>query len=500
MPTHQLGDETIFQFISQYREISRVPRPIQTYNEISFHIAVIMHSTALSALSPAPPPQLHWGDKGVPCLGPPLNLGNIAAQGWNLLRGDVPLPLAVLKRSALQHNLNWMRQFAEATGLKLAPHGKTTMSPELWRMQIEAGAWGITFANVQQAVVGVRAGVRRCLIANQVVATADLNALHALRQLEPELQVCFWLDSEAQLRAIESWAEQQAQRLAQAVPPFEVLLEVGVEGGRCGCRTHEQATQLARAAHQSAAVRLRGVACYEGLSVTGTDATDRGHVQALMLRVEQLVRDGAAQGWFDGQPVLLSAGGSALFDLVAPHLRPHLGCEVEGVLRAGCTVTHDHGVLERLHAPLRQRLRSLLPEQDFAQEPLHAALEVWAQVLSVPEPDLAILNAGKRDLSYDQELPRPLYWHRVAHGQGAQPGASQMSQRLVASPAPTTWRLTALNDQHAYLRGLAGNAAPSVGDLVGLGISHPCTTFDKWRWLALVDDDYNINGAVSTCF
>ena len=68
-----------------------------------------------------------------------------------MLAGDLPLPIALLKRDAVAHNLAWMQRQARHWGIDLAPHGKTTMSPQLFRRQLDAGAWGITFATVDAA-------------------------------------------------------------------------------------------------------------------------------------------------------------------------------------------------------------------------------------------------------------------------------------------------------------------------------------------------------------
>jgi len=108
-------------------------------------------------------------------------------------------------------------------------------------------------------------------------------------------------------------------------------------------------------------------------------------------------------------------------------------------------------------------------------------------VQSRPEPGLAILAAGKRDLSFDVTLPFAVWVCRIG------------GETVTAAPAD--WRVTGLNDQHAYLRAPEGNRIDlQVGDRVGLGISHPCTTFDKWRWMPIVDDAYTVHDAVVTCF
>jgi D-serine dehydratase len=427
-------------------------------------------------------PLLGPGHKGFPRTQAPLPASEVAGLRWNVLAGDLPLPLAVLKRGALEHNLAWMQRHVRARGIDLAPHGKTTMSPQIFRRQLEAGAWGLTFATVTQLAVGVAAGARRTLIANQVVTDADLAAIQALLQAHEGLRIVFLVDSPAQLALVEAWfAAHPGSR------PFEVMLEIGVPGGRCGCRSVEEAGALARLLHASAAVRLVGIECYEGLGAKGDTRADTAYAAALMDRVEAVARLADAQQWFDTDEVLLSAGGSAIFDLVAGRLTPALGRPVRGLLRSGCYVTHDHGFYRRMVQVVNQRCG--------CDDGLRAALEVWTVVQSRPEPGLAILSAGKRDLSFDLDLPVPVAW--------ALRGALQ------PAAVPPGWSITGLNDQHAYLRWdpaqeAAGagprTLAPQVGDRVGLGISHPCTTFDKWHWMPVVDDDYRVVDAVSMHF
>jgi len=168
--------------------------------------------------------------KGFPPDAPAVAVADIAARRWNLLAGDLPLPLAVLDREALAHNIVWMQAYARSQGVELAPHGKTTMSPQLFQRQLDAGAWGLTFANVFQLRVGVVVGVRRALIANQLVQDVELAALQSLRAQHDDLRVVFLVDSLSQCSRIETWS-----RTHQA-KPFEVLLEVGVPGGRTGVR------------------------------------------------------------------------------------------------------------------------------------------------------------------------------------------------------------------------------------------------------------------------
>lgn len=412
--------------------------------------------------------------KGYPLSAPPVALADIAQRRWQVLANDLPFPIPVLQRSALAHNLHWMQQFAQRKGIALAPHGKTTMSPQLFAQQLAAGAWGLTLANAFQARVGVEAGAHRLIIANQVVCDADLDGFHALLCAHPGLQLWFLVDSLAQLALIEDWARRRGTGRV-----FDVLLEVGMPGQRTGCRTQEQALALAQAMAASPAVRLGGIECYEGGLARCDSAHDSAAVTGLVQRVMALARACDAQGLFADPTILLTAGGSAIFDLVVPLLQLQgLSRPVQGVLRSGCYVTHDHGNYARFLALVAQR--------EGLDETLRPALQVWAMVQSVPEPGLALLGCGRRDISFDIDLPMPV--------QRAPLGATQ------AGPVPSGWQISALNDHHAYLRFPVDGPHPAVGDRVALGISHPCTTFDKWHWMPVVDDQGQVVDAVTLHF
>lgn len=422
-------------------------------------------------------PLLQPGLKGFPHGHRPLRCSEVDELGWHVLAGDLPLPLAVLHREALEHNLDWLQRQARIWGVDLAPHGKTTMSPQLFARQLDAGAWGLTFANVTQLAIGVAAGARNTLIANQVFDAVDLAGIQHLLQAHAGLRVVFLVDSAAQLSRVEDWFASHA-----GAAPFEVLLEMGFAGGRTGCRTEAEAMALALQIKASPAVRLVGVEAYEGLLAQGDDATDTASTGALMADVASVVQQAQAAGCFSGSEVLVSAGGSALFDLVATRLVPSLGVPVRGLLRSGCYLAHDHGFYRRMVHRVEGRLGCACDAS------LRPALEVWALVQSCPEPGLAILNAGKRDVSFDLGLPVPVW--RAPHG------------ALRPTAAPEGWSITALNDQHAYLRwDPAGDATPPVvGERIALGISHPCTTFDKWHWMPIVEADYRVSGAVTLHF
>jgi D-serine dehydratase len=414
--------------------------------------------------------------KGFPGHLSPVELSCVGQQGWSLLEGHLSLPLAVLKQSALDHNLAWMQRFCKSKNLDIAPHGKTSMSPELFHRQLNAGAWGISFANVFQAGLGIRHGVRRIIIANQVFQHADLDTLAVLLQQHPAVTVYFLVDDMAQLDALDAWRASRNSKV-----PLTVLIELGIAGKRTGCRDAAQALALARRIKATPGISLCGVECYEGALATCNHDHDQAAVAQLMTRVQSFAQACEAEDLFECDEILLTAGGSAIFDLVADHLLPLLKKSARGILRSGCYLTHDHVHYKQMLMCVGQRLQ--------LRETLKPALEVLSRVQSCPEPGLSLLSMGKRDVSFDLDLPVPL-WRASVGDQSTR-------------PVPAHWQITALNDQHAYLRFDAhapDEEKPFVGQIVGSGISHPCTTFDKWRWMPLVDDHYKVIDAVSIHF
>jgi D-serine dehydratase len=427
--------------------------------------------SAAEALQPILELVLDGACKGFPQDRPATPIGAVAGLGLGL--GDLDFPVALLKRSALEHNAQWMAEFSRRSGASLCPHGKTTMAPQLYHRQLADGAWGITLATPQQARIAYRYGVKRILLANQLVQPAAIGWIQAALDSDPEFDFTCLVDSLAGTARLEA--------AAQGRRPIPVLVELGLPGGRTGARGVAAALAVARAVKASPRLRLRGVECYEGIVGSQDPAADRARIGEWLDQLLDLARRCDAEQLFETGRVLLSAGGSAYFDLVVQALAgAGLSLPSQVVLRSGCYFSHDAGHYQRLLELLEQRL----PEALRMQRQLRPALEVWGQVLSRPEPGLAFLGLGKRDVSYDMGLPIPAWWARP--------------DRL-PRPVPAGWRITTLHDQHARLE-LAPEAELQVGDLVGCGISHPCTTFDKWQLLFEVDDDYRVLGAIRTFF
>jgi D-serine dehydratase len=417
--------------------------------------------------------------KGMPNGMAPLPLGEIGRKDWNILNEDLPLPAAVLKLSALAHNERWMSAFLAQAGAAFAPHGKTTMSPQLFARQLSAGAWAITVANAQQLEVCRRFGFPRAVLANQLVGRQAIR--YVLDELERDASFEFYtlVDS---VENVSHLAAAARGRTLKA--PLNLLLEIGHAGGRTGCRDQATALAVARAVKAGGpALVLRGVECFEGLIHQATPEAEEDEIRALLDRVAAAAGACAQEDLFGPGPVILSAGGSAFYDLVAERFKGiRLGRETMLLTRSGCYVSHDSGLYQRSVARLLERSPALAALNERPQ----AALQIWAYVQSRPEPGKAILSLGKRDASFDPDLPVPELWYR--------PGGN-------AAPAPLGdgHKVTGMNDQHAHMAVPAASPL-RVGDMVAFGISHPCLTFDKWQVLCLVDDAYNVVSAIRTFF
>lgn len=408
-------------------------------------------------------------NKGLGYSDQALDSKTIAQLGWNLLYEDLSLPVAVLYEDKLRHNLEWMQRFVAAYGMKLAPHGKTTMAPRIFEMQLQAGAWGITLATAHQTVAAYSHGVSRVLMANQLVGKENMAMIARLLQDKGFEYYCL-VDS-AEL------VEQLGAFFSKCKLRLRVLLEVGVSGGRTGVRDEQQMQAvLAALARWGDWIVLSGIELYEGV------LHEEGPVRAFVQRAVNLTRRLASENRFQQTPILLTGAGSAWYDTVAEIFSAaKFGDAVELVLRPGCYVTHDVGAYREAQA----RVLGKNPIARQMHEGLTPALQVWAYVQSVPEPGTVIIGMGKRDAAFDSGLPVPALHFR--------PGEAS------PKPAPAHWKLSKMMDQHAFLK-TDDRSEIRVGDMIGFDISHPCLTFDKWRVVPILNSQFQVIDIAQTFF
>lgn len=400
-----------------------------------------------------------------------LTVGRLAAQRRDLHTGGFTTPVLTLDADALEHNLTALGTYAARHALAFAPHGKTCMAPQLFRRQLDHGAWGITAAVPHQARVYRAFGIQRVFLANELVDPAALRWVAAEQAADPAFRFVCYVDS---VRGVELM-----DRALRDTPGarVDVVVELGAgEGARTGARTDDDCRAVADAVARTATLRLVGIAGYEA-EVPGADP-DR--VRAYLRRLTGLAVEFDKAGRFAAHPdldeIVVSAGGSAWFDTVAEVFAemPGLSLPTLKLLRSGAYVSHDHGWYTRL-TPFNRH-----PEEGG----LRPAFRLWTQVVSRPSPTQGFLNAGKRDIAYDLGLPT----------------AERVRDALTGEERPATGvRVVKLSDQHAWLETDSADDV-QVGDWVALGMSHPCTIFEKWPLIPVVESDGTVTDFVRTFF
>ena len=272
-----------------------------------------------------------------------IRVGEVPSRKWKLFDSGFFFPALVLKETALAHNLRTMARFCAERGVLLAPHGKTTMAPQLFERQLAAGAWGITAATAEHARVYRAFGVPRILFANELVRADEARWVASELARDPAFDFLCYVDSPTGARVLSDVFRSSARKL-------RVLVELGTPGGRAGCRTNSDALALARDVASAPGLEIAGVAGFEG--ILGVDRA-RGTVDAVDAFCDRLVavaREMLASGLAGAPELVVSAGGSAFPDRVADKLLAlaRLDSRVKVVLRSGCYLTHDHGFYERV--------------------------------------------------------------------------------------------------------------------------------------------------------
>jgi D-serine dehydratase len=431
---------------------------------------------------PVEPTEKGFGPLATAFRGDPgVTAASLAAARPALHAAGFSYPLLTLREAALAGNIEAMAAYCDRAGVALAPHGKTAMSPELAARQLARGAWGITVATIGQLQTYRAFGFPRLLLANELVDEAGIAWLAAELAADPGFAAYCYVDSAEGVAILDRVLTRRP-----AGRRLPVLVEIGHARGRTGCRTDAQALAVAKAAAATGTLRVAGAAGYEAGfepgfgpgeeqgTGAGSEAETLGLIASFCGRLRGLAEALAAGPALDGggEELIVTAGGSAYFDVVTRELTAGAPAGLTVILRSGAYLTHDHGYYGTVSPAAR----------GAAGAPaLRPALELWAQVLSRPEPGLALLGAGRRDAGFDKGLPVPL---RAVRG---------------GVPGPLSGTVTELNDQHAYLR-LDQRAALAPGDLVCLGISHPCTTLDKWRLIPVVSEDGLVTDTVHAFF
>jgi len=394
-------------------------------------------------------------------------------KGWDLLAEEVSFPIAVINEASLLNNAKWMQNFSDSSDVKLAPHGKTSMAPELFKLQLEQGCWGISLATVPQVINAYTSGVKRIILANQLVGKYHFKLIADLL-LKGNLTFYCFVDSIDNAQKLDEYFSQRGVSL-------NILIELGVDGGRCGWRDLDDMSALIDIISHSQSLQLCGVSFYEGV-IHGNEAEEK--ICQFIDKVKKLTHDLATRNVFANPEVIITGAGSAWYDVVAKQLMADAHdnrLTFQAIIRPGCYLIHDTGIYQTAQKQVLDRSQLAC---DVTGE-LVSSLELWAYVHSIPEPGFAIIGLGKRDVAFDAGLPTPEYVYR--------PG--DISPTKVAG----SWQVTDIMDQHCMMK-ITENSSLLPGDIVIFSSSHPCLTIDKWRHIGIRNENFVVNKTIATFF
>ncbi|GAC18243.1 alanine racemase [Paraglaciecola arctica] len=406
-------------------------------------------------------------EKGSGCL---TDLNN---KGWDLLAEEVSFPIAVIKEKQLLNNAKWMQEFSDRASVKLAPHGKTSMAPELFKMQLEQGCWGMSLATVPQVVNTFEHGVNRIILANQLVGAYHMKLIADLL-LTTDIEFYCFVDSIENIHALGKY-------FSGVNVSLNILIEIGVLQGRCGWRDTQNIDPLLDAIEQYPHLHLCGISFYEGV-IHGNDAAEKivTFINSICTMVGRLY----SENRFDIKDIIVTGAGSAWYDIVSRELSSNkdtLGISYIPIIRPGCYLIHDKGIYQAAQNEIISRSQLAC---DISGE-LISNLELWAYVHSVPEPGLAVIGLGKRDVAFDAGLPIPEYIYRPGN---KKPQAIEGGSEVIN-----------IMDQHCMMT-FGSKTSLQPGDIVIFATSHPCLTMDKWRRIGLIDSNFVVKKTIETFF
>ena len=349
---------------------------------------------------------------------------------------DIDTPALIIDEPTMRRNIAGMQAFARSVKVGLRPHIKTHKTPQITRLQLAAGAVGITCAKLGEAEVMVsQADVGDVMIAYPVVGEAKIRRLIAL------------MERARMIVAVDSLevAEAIGRAMAAEDRVIDVYMEINTGQNRAGVLAGDEAVAFGQDLSRVGGLRLVGIMTHEGHAnsaepdVIRETAIAAGH--AMVETAERLRRHG-----LDIQTV--SVGSTP-----AAHYTP----TVDGVteMRPGTYVFNDNAAF---------RYGQIGPDS--------CALRILATVVSHPASDRALLDAGSKTLAMDPSRSHPGHGYIVGHADAV---------------------ITKLSEEHGTVTLPDGTTGFAIGDRVEVIPNHVCPTVNLQDELVIVRDGHEID-------
>lgn len=339
---------------------------------------------------------------------------------------DIDTPALVVDLDTLDANITKMAAFARRAGVRLRPHAKTHKCAAIARKQMEAGAVGICCQKVSEAEALADGGVTNILVTNQVVGERKLRRLAAL-SLRVRLAVC--ADNPDNVSALDA----AARAFGTTLP---VLVEIDVGSMRCGVSPGEEAVLLAKRIADSDGLRFAGLQAYHGKAQHLRAFEARR--QAIVSACEDVVRTTDLLKKNGLECEIIGGAGTGTFAFEA-------ASGVYNELQVGSYVFMDRDYSLNLNAEREQ-------QPEFLQ-----SLFIQTTVMSTPEPDRVVTDAGLKSLTAESGLP----------GVDGIEGADILD----------------VSDEHTNIRFRDAGMRPDLGDIVRLVPGHCDPTVNLHDWI-----------------
>ena len=420
--------------------------------------------------------------KGIPFL-KSKSVKKIKLEKLNIIKENIQFPILSIDKLQLINNIRIMKNFAIKNNLSLAPHCKTFMSPQLINNHLKK-TWGLTISNNQQLSTIINLNVKNIIYGNLIVNEANLiQYLDIVKKYRKLTNIYYCIDSLFGLNLLMKVVTKKKYKFK-----IRILIELGTKNGRCGIRNFKSFKKIVISLNNIPKnILVSGLFFYEGAIKNSSLSKVSKKIMDLLQFTFRCHEELVYQNLYKEKIKLISGGGSEYFDLVTKYFNKfNTKNDTKLILRPGSFIAYGHGYYEKKINNLKKRniIKSISDKNKIFFKP---SLLLWSHVLSINDNGIAIVNFGKRDVSFDLGNPIPINVYR------------NKKKYRNNETKPNNLNVIKLNDQHAFLK-YNNKIKLNIGDLISFGISHPCITLDKWKYVFLINSKFDVIDVYQTFF
>ena len=415
-----------------------------------------------------------------------IKVKDIPNKKWNILKENVQFPILTMKESVFKKNIKSMNNFANYNGVSLAPHCKTSMCPQILKKLNDLNYWGFSAANNQQLSMLLEMGIKKIIIANLITNKSNIiNLFKLIEKYGYAKKIYLCVDSTFGVNLLKELSIQYKFK-----HKLRILIETGFQNSRNGVRNLNSLNILTgKIIKLPSNFIFCGILFYEG-------AVSEKNYKKTINKVNKFISFSLKafdyllkNNFFSNEEIILSGGGSEYFDLIINSFQKYKNIKnIRLIIRPGTFIAYGHGHYLKSIENIDKRGTLFINKKNIkATNLFNPSLELWGHIISMQDSNRAILNFGKRDVHYDRGYPIPLSIYRKG----------KLFQKI--NPKQNKYKIYKMSDHHAFLY-FTNDQDIRIGDLIKLGVTHPCVTIDKWDFFYMIDEKYNVKEGLKTFF